>query len=722
MISTIKKDLVYILILILLPTIFFAKLFVNPQTVFYPADFLLSDLIHVNLAQKTALAHSYRANQLPFIDDRLAHGFPLLAESQIGALSPINYLLYRTLPINMAFNLTYYLGFVIMNLSFFALVRKLTHNSALAIFGAISWMFTGIVMQEIVHQVLIQAIFLIPLIFFLAILVIEKKSMSFPSLLAFVAGQQFLFGQFFISLATNLFLLGLFVTFAYYNQHRLAWWHTIKKYLFYLSLFTLIILPQLLQTLIFTQYSNRATPNGGDLLANTFEIPYFLTLLTPFPFGSFKNGEFFRSHLWQTTQTIPWESSLFLGYALLPALILIFIINKRPKDKIKCQLPSYWLTFTVFSLFLSALLMFGYRSPLKLLFTLPILSSFRIMTRFSIFTSFFLLLLITQLLGRLKLSSRLLFGLVLLQLSGGFYHFYNYFPTVDYRDLTKPPKTAKYLGNQGYYEFGSAIGWFNTFAAEGYGNPTEYLKFHEGQYPYLNLIYGSSSCGLFKYSNYNPLAIDTLVTELDRQLGEDKESAWLSKRAANLLRVLGCQKLVTPLPYRNLPLSKRVNQYKVYTLNMPLPPYQLYSKTEPYFSSAQFLNRLKEKINFSALYRRDFAEEFLPPKHSIVRPLLLTNTHKRFQVRSDQPQYFFLRQLWYPGWSAKVDKTPVPIAKAFELYQLIKVPRGKHLVEFTYYPPYWTISILLSATGYLFTLGILVVELARSKNDKHAHP
>jgi len=720
MISTIKKDLVYILILILLPTIFFAKLFINPQTVFYPADFLLSDLIHVNLAQKTALAHSYRANQLPFIDDRLAHGFPLLAESQIGAFSPINYLLYRTLPVNIAFNLTYYLGFIIMNLSFFALGKKLTDNSPVAFFGAVSWMFTGIVMQEIVHQGVLQAIFLIPLVFFLATLLVENKSMSFPSLLAFVAGQQFLFGHFFVSLATNLFLFGLFVTFTYYNRHQ--WWTTTKKYLLYLSLLALIILPQLLQTLVYTRYSNRADPSGGDLMVNTFEVPYFLTLLTPFPFGSFKNGGFFRSHLWQTTQTIPWESSLFLGYALLPALIQIFIKNKKLKDKIKYQLPSYWFTFTALGIVFSALLMFGYHSPLKLLFTLPLFSSFRTMTRFSIFTSFFLLLLITQLLGRLKLSARVLLVLVLLQLSGGFYHFYNYFPTLDFRKLTKPPKTAKYLGNQSYYEFGSAIGWFNTFAAIGYGNPREYLNFHEGQYPYLNLIYGSNSCGLFKYSNYNPLAIDTIVTELDRQLGVDKESAWLSQRSANLLKVLGCQKLLTPLPYRNLPLSKSINQYKVYNLSKPLPPYQLYSKTEPYFSSVQFLDRLNEKINFSALYRRDFAEEFPPSKHSIVRPLLLTNTHKRFLVNSDQPQYFFLRQLWYPGWSAKVDKTPVRIEKAFDLYMLILVPKGKHQVEFVYNPPYWTISILLCVLGHLITLGVLAVEFVHSKNDKHSHP
>lgn len=688
--SIFKRDFLYITILIFLPVIFLHKLLSTPTEVFYPADFLLSDLIHVNLSQKAFLAHSYQSGKLPFITDKLANGFPLLAESQIGALSPINYLLYRTLPVEIAFNLTYLLGFVIMNLALYFLLKKLTSNPDLSFFGAVSWMFSGIVIQEIVHQGVLQAIFFVPLTFLLLTQLLEGRSWTWAAILALIVGQQFLFGHFFVALAENIFLLLALTINAYLKKP--LWPIYLKQYLVYFGLFIFTISPQLIQTAIYTSFSNRASPSGVDLLTNTFEPAYFITLLTPFPFGSFKEGDFFRSALWGNTQTIPWEACLFIGYALLPGIFLIF---KQFKSGLILEIKQkQQLLIWGGMLAASVMLMFGYHTPLKLLFTLPVISSFRILTRFSIFSSFFLLVVFVLLLNRLKLNLIVVLLLTGLQLGGGFWHFYNYFPTLPYGLITQPPKTSAIINNKSYYEFGSANNWFKLFYKNGYSYPKHYLPFHQGQYPYLNLLYGSKSCGLFKYSNYNPNLYNEKIDELDRELGANRENRKLSKKGKELLKELGCEYFLTPYRFKNLILEKRIANYLVYKLDRPLPPYGLTSQ-----------------IRHSPTNLKQHSLQLLEK----------TDTKKIFLLMLKEPQTFFLRQLNYPGWQALVNGKSVKIEPVRELYIQVSLPRGRNYLEFNYQPPFWRLSLILSGIGY-GTIFWAMIQLFRSKSGKTADP
>jgi hypothetical protein len=74
------------------------------------------DIYAYYLPQKAFYAECLREGTLPFWNNRIGNGYPQLAESQTGALYPLNLVLYRWLDLNTAYNASvlfhYWLAFV----------------------------------------------------------------------------------------------------------------------------------------------------------------------------------------------------------------------------------------------------------------------------------------------------------------------------------------------------------------------------------------------------------------------------------------------------------------------------------------------------------------------------------------------------------------------------------------------------------------------------------
>jgi len=55
-------------------------------------DYGLSDVWNFNYPLKNLLSESLKQGKIPFWTDMIGNGFPIAAEGQIGAFSPINWL------------------------------------------------------------------------------------------------------------------------------------------------------------------------------------------------------------------------------------------------------------------------------------------------------------------------------------------------------------------------------------------------------------------------------------------------------------------------------------------------------------------------------------------------------------------------------------------------------------------------------------------------------
>lgn len=80
-------------------------------------------------------------------------------------------------------------------------------------------------------------------------------------------------------------------------------------------------------------------------------------------------------------------------------------------------------------------------------------------------------------------------------------------------------------------------------------------------------------------------------------------------------------------------------------------------------------------------------------------------------VTAEEAGYVVLTDTWYPGWEARVDGVPTPIARADYIFRAVPVARGQHSLVFEYHPRLFWLGALISASS----LGIAVLLALRKR-------
>ena len=82
-------------------------------------------------------------------------------------------------------------------------------------------------------------------------------------------------------------------------------------------------------------------------------------------------------------------------------------------------------------------------------------------------------------------------------------------------------------------------------------------------------------------------------------------------------------------------------------------------------------------------------------------------------ARAPAPAYVVIADAWFPGWSARIDGTPVTLDKIDGFVRGVAVPAGTHRVRLDYEPPGWRVAVGLSriAWGVLAACTVVLVAL-----------
>ena len=81
-----------------------------------------------------------------------------------------------------------------------------------------------------------------------------------------------------------------------------------------------------------------------------------------------------------------------------------------------------------------------------------------------------------------------------------------------------------------------------------------------------------------------------------------------------------------------------------------------------------------------------------------------------FLSRQEHEGFILLNEIYYPGWSARVDGKPVEILRSDSIFRTVYVPAGAHRLEFIFHPNHLYTGAavsLLALTGCLGYLGIV---------------
>ena len=513
----------------------------------------------------------------------------------------------------------------------------------------------------------------------------------------FMAAQQFLFGHFFVSMAQQLLVLVCFLYLVYRNKMG---FRLFLLFFWYGLIFVLISLPQLVQSAIFTIESSRQ----GAITRGIFPPELILSLFTPFPFGNLLTNPDIADRFGAYNAS-PWEANLFMGYGsvMIGFTILLSYLHKA----VKITLP----TLLIILLAVLLIFMLGDVPVLKSLTRIGVFNSIRSIYRMGIFVVGIAIILIGVFADRFSLSKNVIGMAIVLQILGGFYHFYNYFPIISAKTAYQAPLIQTYLKpEESLVGVGFGRMYKKKLIDQGYQRVEEYLPLNAALEPHTELMYGVARCDGFYYSLYNPTRLQYFISNIyvDHVLGTHKK---IEKRMESYLQLLGCNKVASPYPLTyHKPQVINLNLY-LYTVPGVLPDFLLTHKVEFLLNEQDLLRKLGNgEYDPSTIYLfSPLSVHYSNTQGSSALSIVSNLPHNiRLHTQSKTEQLLYVRRLWYPGWHAYIDGQQEMIRRANILFMAVSVPPGRHDVNFVYTAPFWRTSIIGSIMGYTIVLLFLV--------------
>ena len=93
------------------------------------------------------------------------------------------------------------------------------------------------------------------------------------------------------------------------------------------------------------------------------------------------------------------------------------------------------------------------------------------------------------------------------------------------------------------------------------------------------------------------------------------------------------------------------------------------------------------------------------PVEGSIKQTSLTPTSVSYESESDADGLAVFSEIYYPGWTAKIDGKPVDILRANYVLRAMAVPAGKHVIEMTFNPA----SVKTTETIAKIGFGILIL-------------
>ena len=98
---------------------------------------------------------------------------------------------------------------------------------------------------------------------------------------------------------------------------------------------------------------------------------------------------------------------------------------------------------------------------------------------------------------------------------------------------------------------------------------------------------------------------------------------------------------------------------------------------------------------------------------------LLAQGRKAVRATCDAPAALVRRELFFPGWQARVNGAEVPLRRADSIFQSVALPKGSSDVRFFYRPPFTRLSVALALLAALAWVAAVVRGWAANRARNH---
>ena len=182
-------------IFIILTVIFYGNLFLPHLSIYFTPDLGRSDIVHLGFPMRYLFTQMIKAHEIPLWTNKIGTGVPLAAGGQTGIFSIVNYLLLFFLPAAQSLNIFYIIFSLISLFSTYGFARYLKLSRYVSIFVSVVFSFSGVFIFRLQHFSVFASSCLLPLIFLLALKIIDRTKIRDVLILAFIISQQIFIGH-----------------------------------------------------------------------------------------------------------------------------------------------------------------------------------------------------------------------------------------------------------------------------------------------------------------------------------------------------------------------------------------------------------------------------------------------------------------------------------------------------------------------------------------------
>lgn len=725
------KLILPILILIVLVLVFLNK-GLTGKKIFYAPDEIASDLLDFNFANRYFVAENLKAGKIPFWDPYIGNGFPLVASAQPGVFYPLNLLLFKALPVVLAFNWSIILSVLLVALGTYFLARHFKLSVSASLLAAISFTFSGFMIGHLRHVPMLNSFWPFPWLILLTDKIAQGKGnfLTLAGLSLLVA-----FSVFGGHLSTTAFLLLALAVWFFLRvgaspegepsaQKTHSSYRPFILFAGALVLGILLASIQLLPTLEMIQSSNRASIHSLAGMAG-LGVKNFITFISPYILGDPSRGD----SPFTTTVSNFWETAAYIG--IIPLILALVGLFLRPKSPLVKSL----IWFLIFGL----LMTLGSKTPFMpwIFQSVPGLKFMRLPIRFLFVVDFSLVFLAAMTFDWLKnklkpkiqlLLSGLVIFLVILDLG---YFFYPFIAAIDSQKVLASPKSVEFLKEDRelfrIFPWGTDESFVLAFEkARGWqGNLSPYLANREVLPAEFNQIFHLQEPGLI-YLAYSPggqfslQRTELVMRSLIRQ-------GLFNDYSPKLLGLMNVKYLLAIAPFpQDTELPADFVSVKEIEVGSGLPNLRIY-QNKKFLPRAFLVADFQVEPDPQALLNLLLSEKFSPlekvllektpklvstgplPRKSFVKITSYENQKVTLKADLGKPAFLVLTDSYYPGWQAKVDGTPTEIFQADYLFRAIELPAGNHQIEFEFKPTYQKLGLIISLitlAGLVFGSGV----------------
>ena len=639
---------------------------------------IISDVFSQLYIWKSLVAESYRHFQWPLWNPYSYSGYPLLANFQSAALSPLSLFLIL-LGDQVGWATLIIFGVLGSLVSMYFLLRVLGYQKNSSVIGAISYAFSGYAMVSMEFATASQVMVWIPWLF---ILIERKKYLNkLPIIIFLIVTSGHFQGMIYSLLLASIY-------FVYRSQK-------FKHWIIFVIIGLFLSAAQLLPTIELFKYAVRSGENYiSHYNYGLFPISQLVTLIAPDFFGNPVTRNYWG--FWNYHET-----TIYLGiFSLLTLVFSIYDWRKLKNEK-------FFLITALISLLLALDTSIG---RLVYFLNIPGLSTSgggRIIMMFT-FASSILAAYAYQNLNSIKRFWGIALALITL------------ISIVAILKLLNIENMMIALRNLAY----------PTIILLGFMFTIKYFK---------TAILILVVFDLFKFGwKYNPFVKPNLIFPKTQSIDFLKERIGFARMDREKGEIMppntwSAYRFMSPSGYDPLAVSDYVLEYQKVLNDNPDSSPSRYSELELYDSKALakfgvkylWIMNKNKKINFdqwksiyntgtySILENLDYKNRvYLLNNQGDARIIFYSPQLVKIKYSSSVPDTLIISDSWYPGWQAKIEDTKMAIQKFDGIFKSISVPAEEKTVEMTYNPTSFKLGYLITVLTFFWLSGIYIKKVS----------